>query len=456
MMTPSNANSRQRVALVICAVLAVQALLQLWPGYLAINGHEVDAIHAVTAAIRVADGAQQHIDFVSPLGVLTFLPAAMFIKVGFGAGLAFILSQLLVALILAPMIWYAATSRLTGLAAPFFAAISIIMITALVYGGDNATVSISMFYNRWAWVAYFLVVMLTMLPRNGRDRVLEGVVIALCLSMLVLLKATYFLTLVPVVGIWLIMKRDARLIGTVVTVGLGCLILSTLAFGGVDFWVSYVENLRLVATSDVRPAPGKGLGEIVASPAFFAGTQCLLAAIVGLRMGGRKSEGLLLLLLSPGFIYITYQNWGNDPKWLILLGFLALGWRFLAIGAPFGVPARGYFAGLALACFAVSTPTILNLTMSSVRHAGSDRAAHVTIAADPRHDDLLIERDRSFDGQAMMTIPVAGEENGEPLMFAGVEVGGCTQKFGYFGKMAEISSVLKDAGMEMCWSLLST
>ena len=208
MMTPSNANSRQRVALVICAVLAVQALLQLWLGYLAINGHEVDAIHAVTAAIRVADGTQQHIDFVSPLGVLTFLPAALFIKVGFGAGLAFILSQLLVALILAPMIWYAATSRLTGLAAPFFAAISIIMITALVYGGDNATVSISMFYNRWAWVAYFLVVMLTMLPRNGRDRVLKGVVIALCLSMLVLLKATYFLTLVPVVGIWVIMQRD--------------------------------------------------------------------------------------------------------------------------------------------------------------------------------------------------------------------------------------------------------
>ena len=33
---------------------------------------------------------------------------------------------------------------------------------------------------------------------------------------------------------------------------------------------------------------------------------------------------MVLLFLMPGFFYIVYQNWGNDPQWLMLVGMLAL------------------------------------------------------------------------------------------------------------------------------------
>lgn len=437
------------VALVLLAVFCLEAVLLLWPGVLAINGHEVDAIHAATAAIRVAEGARQHIDFVTPLGVLAIQPVAWFVDLGMGAGRAFLAAQLLVAAVLAPMVWYVACGRLPGLAAPVFAAVQVVMVTALVYGGENGTVSISMYYNRWAWAAFFLAVLIILLPRRAGfgSGTWDGIVLGLTLSALALVKATFFVTLAPVVLIWVLMGRNWRVFLSMAVTGVLCAGTATVVFGGPAFWIAYAQDLMFVSGSDVRAAPGKGLAEILAAPGFFAGTLCLLAAIVGLRKAGHMTDGLLTLLLAPGFIYITYQNWGNDPKWLIVLGFLALGWRCTATGTPFGVPARGFFAGLAVACFALSMASLQTMGFSTIRHVGSDLAAHVTIAADPRHGDMLIERARSFDGEAMVDIEVAGvAEAPEKLVFAGITVGGCTQKFGYFGKMVEIADALKASG----------
>jgi len=46
----------------------------------------------------------------------------------------------------------------------------------------------------------------------------------------------------------------------------------------------------------------------------------------------------------------------------------------------------------------------------------------------------------------MVDLAVAGSKETEPLMFAGTNVGGCTQKFGYFGKMQEIAKSLRKMG----------
>ena len=442
----SESNHSFRVAIVLFGAFLLEAFLLLWPGVLAINGHEVDAIHAAGAALRIANGAAQHLDFVTPLGVLTFQPVVFFLDAGFGIGRSFILAQLLVAALISPVVWYVAVTRLSKHSALFFAGLMIVMITALVYGGDNPTVSISMYYNRWAWAVYFLAVCLILVPRKGGGPVVDGVVLGLCLSVLALLKVTYFVTLAPVVLVWILTQRNFGLIAATSVVGVSAVVLATLSFGGIAFWEAYVSDLLMVSGSDVRPAPGKSLGDVIASPALFGATICLLAAIIGLRKSGHGPQGVLLLLLAPGFVFITYQNWGNDPKWLILLGFLSLRWRLNAIGDIFGVPARNYFSGLALVAFSLSVPSILNMSLSTLRHFGADPSAYVAIALDPVHADLMIERDRSFKGEAMVDLAVAGSKETEPLMFAGTNVGGCTQKFGYFGKMQEIAKSLRKMG----------
>ena len=276
----------RRVALVIVAVLVAEAVLLLVPMRLAINGHEVDALHAVSAAIRLAGGEVQHIDFLTPLGVLTFQPVALFLRAGFGPGLSFLLAHLLVAVLMAPALWYVASSRLQMVSGPVFAAITLIMVTALVYGGDQSTVSVSMFYNRWAWAITFLVVTIVMLPAQVKRPRADGVVLGLGLGVLALLKATYFVALAPVVAVWMLMNRDWIAGSVAGAAGLAVAVLATLAFGGIDFWAAYVADMRAVAASDVRPAPGEGLGDLLAAPEFFAGTACLLAGIVGLRRGG--------------------------------------------------------------------------------------------------------------------------------------------------------------------------
>lgn len=434
------------VALVIVGMLVLEAVLLLVPMRLAINGHEVDALHAVSAAMRLAAGEAQHLDFVSPLGVLTFQPVAMFMRAGFGPGLAFILSHLLVAVLIAPALWHVAVSRMGAAAGPIFSAVVLIMVTALVYGGDQSTVSVSMYYNRWAWAIYFLVAVIVLLPSRRDTPTLDGLVVGLSLGILALLKATYFITLVPVVAIWVLQTRAWRTGVVVAAVGAVVALAATIAFGGIAFWLAYIADMRFVAASDVRPAPGKGLGDLLAAPAFFAGTACLLGGIIGLRRCGLPQQGLWLLLLAPGFTYITYQNWGNDPKWLILLAFLAAGWRMHVKGDAFGVPGRGYFAGLAVAATVLSVPSVLNMGMSPIRHLASASNGFVPIAANPDFDDLLIEKDRSFDGEAMVKIPVAGAETQDVLTFAGVEMGTCTQKFGYFGKVQEMATALRDMG----------
>ncbi len=444
-MKQLNNNNSGLVAAVLLGAFLVEAVLLLVPGRLAINGHEVDAIHAMGAALSIAGGAMQHQDFVTPLGVLSFLPVAMFIKAGFGAGTSFILAHLLVAVVLAPMVWHVAASRMSAVAGAVFAAVIMILATALVYGGDQATISISMFYNRWAWAFYFLIVAIMLLPGQNSG-LLDAIIIGLCLSILALLKATFFVTLAPVVGVWILLNKDIRTGVTVAAVGAVAVVLATIAFGGLGFWASYIADLRFVSASEVRPAPGQSLGSLTAAPAYFAGSLCLLAAIIGLRKTQMETNGLLLLLLAPGFIFITYQNWGNDPKWLILLGFLALGWRSQASGEFAGVDGKTFFGGLGVVCFALSMPTLLNLTLSPLRHFSADTNKHVAIAADPNHADLLIEKDRSYLGEASVDLAIRGAEPAEALDFAGIDLGGCTQRFGYFGKMKEISDDLHAKG----------
>ena len=63
-------------------------------GGLFLDNHEGDSYHFLDILLRMEAGQVPHLDFVTPLGVLTFLPIVLLIKAGFSAGAATILAQL--------------------------------------------------------------------------------------------------------------------------------------------------------------------------------------------------------------------------------------------------------------------------------------------------------------------------------------------------------------------------
>lgn len=441
----------------LLALFLLLAVVLLVPGHIAITGHEVDVLHGAEAALRLADGQFQHIDFITPLGVLAFNPIAMFIKFGFGISTAYMAATLLIALCFLPFLIWIGTNRFSGVSGLIFGSLTLIMVTAIVYGGDQATVSMSMYYNRWGWAAVFVIIPLIMLPpQKSANARLDGIILGLMLGYLLLLKATFFVMMAGFVTLACLIDRAWLRLGMTVATGFAICLLATLLFGGLAFWKSYFLDLLFVFGSDVRPNPSASFTDTLATPGFFPASICMLASIIGLRAAGHSREGLLLLLLAPALAYITYQNWGNDTKWLLPLGFMALLWRQDLAGKDvYGVEGSTYFLVVGSICLALITPSFMNMGMSPFRNAIIDRNDYTPVMRDPKHSGLIIERVRSFAADVQMPVseivdpqPVDEEDRdlNEGLALGEFPITACTLKTGYFGMMELIADDLFEAG----------
>ena len=435
----------------LLGLLLLEALVLMIPGHLAITGHEVDVLHATSAVMRIVDGELAHLDFLTPLGPMSFYPVAWFVEAGLGIGRAWLAANLAVAAVLLPAILYVARTRMPGALGLVFGAFLIILATAVVYGGDQATVSISMAYNRWGWAVVFVLLALLILPQKDGDGRFDGLIIGVGLGYLALLKMTFFVVLLPVVVVGLAGRW--RTLAETAFAGLAVAGVATLLFGGMAFWGAYARDLLTVAGSDVRPFPGLELQSLFAAPAYMPGTVCLLALVVALRLGGASKAGLLLLIAMPGLVYATYQNWGNDPKWLVLVGVLALAFAPRVTGAlPGGLPVRQGLWLIAAAAFAIIAPSVMNLAISPLRNAMASADGYVSFLADG-DAGLWIERARSYDGEATTLLPplpdpLADAETPaeDPIRLGDTVIEQCTQKSAYYGKIRAIADRLEATG----------
>lgn len=375
----------------LLAVVVLLAGVTLAKGGFYIAKHEGDTLHLTQMVLRMASGEWPHLDFQTPIGVLAMAPIALFVKLGWGIGHALLLSQVLVAVVALPAIWWVAFSRFAPLWGAVFGGFSLVMILALVHGETEFSTSFSMHYNRWAWALSFLAIALAVLPARGvKSAVADGFVIGLALAALVLIKVTYAVAFLPPILVALMVLRAWRTIRVGALAGLALAAVVTLAVGTPLFWLAYLRDLATVAASDVRPQPGLGWSAILSAPAFLGGNLVTVGAVILLRQAGRMCEGLVLLLLVPGFAYVTYQNFGNDPQWIGLVALLlvmlepareirnAMGWNVTkGIGLA------------AVACFAFAAPSALNLIYSPFRHLRTDTAEYLPILPGPgAHEDL--------------------------------------------------------------------
>ncbi len=401
-----------KLALFLVAFVAGLAALELGKGGFYIGKHEGDTLHLLQMVLRMAAGDVPHRDFHTPIGFMALWPIVVFLKAGLGVGRAMLAAQLLVAAVLLPAIWWVAASRFRGVWAFLFGAAVLVLSLALVHGETDTSVSISMHYNRWAWAVSWLVIATALVPARKDVRanpVADGVVIGTGMALLALIKVTYFVGFAPAVLVAVLASRQPRILLTALISGLGVAVLATLVMG-VAFWGNYLSDLLVVRASTVRPQPSLPFGAVVAAPAYMAGSLVAVLGVVLLRQSGRAQAGLVLLLLVPGFFYVTYQNYANDPQWLGLLG--AALWAL--------APRRGRSNGLgwnlhqatrltAMAALILAAPSMLNLAYSPFRHAVADPAEYAPmLPGSGINQDLQIKRSRTRQVLAQMPIDGPG------------------------------------------------
>ena len=430
-----------RLAGFLVLIVAVFGGAGLIKGGFYIGKHEGDTLHLAEIVLRMAAGQWPHLDFMTPIGALAMAPMALFVQLGAGLGHAIFLSQIMVALILMPAVIRVARSRFGNPWGWAFGGFVMILCVALVHGEAQRAVSISMHYNRWSWAIAYVVLPLVMIAPEGRARPwLDGAILGLGMAALVLIKATYFAALMPAVVVTLLARRWWGMAGAALVAGLAVAGGVTL-WAGAGFWAAYLGDLVAVATSPTRPQPGEPWTAVVAAPAFMGASLTLVAAVILLRQAGRMTEGLMLLLLMPGFFYIVFQNFGNDPQWLVLVALFALRLRPApGLRGGFGWDLRAALSQVAVLALAFGAPSALNLGYSPFRHLATPAEKMIPLlSGQPAHADVLALEARIYG----MTLTVAGDgpdtpyagyralaDRGEPVLLNGEDLPVCEQQTG--------------------------
>ena len=415
--------SRQYSIVLLGAFLAYAAAL-LVPQGLNITMHTGDAVHMTGIVERMARGELPHIDFMTPIGALAFAPIATFVRWGMSAGEAFLAAQLLVAALVLAMGLYVARRRLPGWAVLSFCLILLVMCAALIHGEARQGVSVSMHYNRWAWALAFVALVASAFePR--RVTAADGLITGLILAILAMIKVTYFVTIAPLVLIFAILTGQGRMIVGGLGTGLLFAALVTVVHG-LAYWDAYLGDLLTVAGSDLRAQPGDDLKEIFNSPPYVGATVVVIAMAYALRRMGADAQAAMTILLLPAGAYITYQNFGNDPQWLMLFAL------FLGVWAArrSDETQRTTLIIGAVACAAFATPSYVNMAVSPFRHMMIPAAQYTPVLEGGKiHQDIRMSKvkaNRINANEPLAGItPVAGHTPSDPFEFNGEVLRDC-------------------------------
>ena len=408
-----------RFALFLLVLLAIIGFAMGFPTQVGISGHEGDLFHMIDAGLRMSNGEIPHLDFMTPLGILSIAPMALFLTLGFAGGKAALLSNLLVAVLIAPAVWWVGQTRLQGWLRMVFGAAMLILAAALIYGGSSAATSLSMFYNRWAWAIVFILLVGIIWPAPDGERAGKlGLLVGIGLSLLALTKMTFFVAFAPAIAVVLLVQGRLAVAGIAAIIGAIVFAITTMMLG-FPFWQAYAQDLLQVALHSQRTQPGENLISTLSAPKFIAGSIALVGTIIWLRKTGQPKLGLFLLLLAPGFVVTTWQNWGNDPKWLFFVALLVLS------NLP-SLP-RAREQGLVLATIAAVAiaPTMMTMTFSLSRSIFVDWSTFGRIVDTGPISDILLRKERLEESDIVQAAP--GLDNGEPLRaFNGVTVPECS------------------------------
>ena len=425
--------------LMLGMVLGVAPLIK---GGFFVDQHEGDMLHLIDITLRMANGEWPHIDFVTPLGSLAFMPFAVLVNAGMGVGAAFLWGQVFFAALVLPMIWWVGVSRLNLVQSYLLGGAVMITALALIYGNTDPYVSMSMHYNRWAWALAFIVVPVATLVPERRIPLADGVILGLAMAFFAFGKITYGVALAPGLVLALILTQQWRAMFFGIMTFFAIMAAITIA-AGAAIWPAYLSDLQLVSTTDIRPRAGESWISLLFSPKFIVAHAILFAAIVLLRRSAFAKAGLILAVFAPGFVFICYQNYGNDPKWLAVLAVLLLSTKFDA-----KLKIIGLIAAVLIA------PSFANMAFSPMRHAMQREAGFTAISSAPLHDihTMTVRDTRIQTGQSLIfeTTEFSSLNNladrPTPPQINGKEFPSCLLQLGLLTAMRSIARDLEVAG----------
>ncbi len=360
-------------AILLIGAWSLFTVARINPDGFLVMSFQGDALHMAQAVLRMAQGDIPHRDFLTPLGLLAFLPIATLVKAGFGLGKAFAYAPSILAFLALPAVYWVGLSRFKPAAALLFAAIFFAMIFAYIHGGLLPTVSASMYYNNWGWAIAMIVVAIAVLPgRSTRNALMiDAVILGIGVGFLTLTKATYAVYLLPAIILSLALNKEWQKLLLAILVSLVFLAAFTLPLGGLNYWAAYIADLRSVAGDSLRPHPGLSLPKMALSARHFPGLIALLASVVFLRQAQQKNQGLVLLVLGGGWWFVTYQNWENDPHWMVFAGLI-----LLVLADPivlynrYGWPLKKAVQVMGIALIVMGLPLSLTQLQSLLVHKG--------------------------------------------------------------------------------------
>lgn len=349
-------------------MFAITALLAFAAGGLSFTSHEADMVHLVELVRRAAAGQVAHLDFMTPIGGWAVQPMALLLRAGLGLGAAMIGGQVLVSALLFLNVIRLA-ERLTLAQFTVLCLVTAGLSTGVVYGATDPLVSLSMHYNRWCWSATILVVLTVTIPgKHPGTRLGDGVVVGILMAGMALTKVTFAVALaIPVILILLRAGRRETLIASLVAASL--LLLGVTLIHGIGFWYAYAGDLLAVTGSANRPMPSAPWPALILSPTGTPVTLVVLGGIWALMRAGRRDLGTALMLAYPAFVFITWQNFGNDPLWLVAVALILWVVSDGAQGRP-----RTALRAVALAAAVLILPVMLNIAYSPLRHLMLPRA----------------------------------------------------------------------------------
>ncbi len=441
----------------VAVIVAICGAALLKGGFY-LGKHEGDTLHMMQIVLRMAEGQLPHRDFMTPIGYMAFAPIALFVRLGYGIGHSILMAQALVAVAFLPAVWWVAFSRMRGILPYMFGLFVFVLIGALVHGEAQRSVSISMNYNRWAWAASFVAIAAAVLVPLHRPRhLIDGVIIGLALALVLLTKVTYFTAFAPALAIALLLRGALPGLLHALWSGAAALGLFTLLVGA-DYWPAYVQDLLAVARSDIRPNPGEPFGAVVGAPAYLGASLTLFAGVIFLRQSNARAGGLSLLLLAPGFFYVTYQNYGNDPQWLLILAVVLLAFApRRELRNALGWDMRAAVRITAAVALALAAPSFFNLAYSPFRHLRLETADYTPLLPRAqRHGDIYGTRVRVARTDARVPLPAAGTpleaaaelaERDPPAVFGGETLPECELEIGLPAWFDAIAADLEQAGL---------
>ena len=428
--------NKHRILIALSVVLAIQVLLTLIGGKLLFNSHEADMIHLSDMVLRMASGAVAHMDFATPIGGWAMLPMALLMRAGLGLGEAMIWSQIIVLLALFPALLWVALSRLTPGQSMAFGLAVAGLASGHVSGGTEPLLSFSMHYNRWCWAASLIVAAIALMPPKAGGEVADGAATGLLMAAMAMVKVTFPLSLALPVVFALLRSGRSRTLIVALASALALLAAVTLA-EGIGYWTAYAGDLLTVTGSETRAMPSDHWQALILSPVATPATLCMAALIWLLRRGGDSGRAAALMLFYPAFVFISWQNFGNDLIWLCVVALLA--WQvWTATG-------QGAARLIALAAGVLILPVMLNILYSPLRAATAPRDAfRPMFAGEP---GLLIVTKRgetAWTRTASIPAPDA-----EPTVFRGETLPDCELTTGIVPAMERDAAALTRIAPEM-------